>query len=103
MPQTRRMAAQTVCHFSHNADFDQLRISKYPANAHEINYFSMRPFSMRPSFKSLPQILPTISSKKPYHKQKKTDSLPSRISCQSFNNSYFLSSSHSNAPTPSAV
>ena len=41
MPQTRRIAAQTVCHFSHNADFDQLRISKYPANAHEINYFSM--------------------------------------------------------------
>ena len=39
MPQTR--CAQTVCHFSHNADFDQLRISKYPANAHEINYFSM--------------------------------------------------------------
>lgn len=39
MPQTR--FAQTVCHFSHNADFDQLRISKYPANAHEINYFSM--------------------------------------------------------------
>ena len=33
--------AQAVCHFSHNADFDQLRISKYPANAHEINYFSM--------------------------------------------------------------
>ena len=102
MPQTR--FAQTVCHFSHNADFDQLRISKYPANAHEINYFSMRP-----SFKSLPQILPTISSKKPYHKQKKTDSLLSRISCQSLsltqylNNSYFLSSSHSNAPTPSAV
>ena len=31
MPQTR--FAQTVCHFSHNADFDQLRISKYPANA----------------------------------------------------------------------
>ena len=30
-----------MCHFSHNADFDQLRISKYPANAHEINYFSM--------------------------------------------------------------
>ena len=56
MPQTR--FAQTVCHFSHNADFDQLRISKYPANAHEINYFSMRP-----SFKSLPQILPTISLK----------------------------------------
>ena len=61
MPQTR--FAQTVCHFSHNADFDQLRISKYPANAHEINYFSMRSFSMRPSFKSLPQILPTISPK----------------------------------------
>ena len=61
MPQTR--FAQTVCHFSHNADFDQLRISKYPANAHEINYFSMRPFSMRPSFKFLPQILPTISKK----------------------------------------
>ena len=39
MPQTR--FAQTVCHFSHNADFDQLRISKYPANAHETNYFSM--------------------------------------------------------------
>ena len=30
MPQTRRMAAQTVCHFSH----------KYPANAHKTNYFS---------------------------------------------------------------
>ena len=40
MPQTRRMAAQTVCHFSHNADFWQLRISKYPANAHKTNYFS---------------------------------------------------------------
>ncbi|MDO5818451.1 MAG: hypothetical protein Q4Q26_12640 [Eubacteriales bacterium] len=40
MPQTRRMAAQTVCHFSHNADFCQLRISKYPANAHKTNYFS---------------------------------------------------------------
>ena len=38
MTQTRRMAAQTVCHFSHNADFCQLRISKYPANAHERNY-----------------------------------------------------------------
>ena len=31
--------AQTVCHFSHNADFCQLRISKYPANAHEMKYF----------------------------------------------------------------
>ena len=40
MPQTRRIAAQTVCHFSHNADFCQLRISKYPANAHKTNYFS---------------------------------------------------------------
>ena len=40
MPQTRRMAAQTVCHFSHNADFCRLRISKYPANAHKMNYFS---------------------------------------------------------------
>ena len=40
MPQTRRIAAQTVCHFSHNADFGQLRISKYPANAPKINYFS---------------------------------------------------------------
>ena len=40
MTQTRRMAAQTVCHFSHNADFCQLRISKYPANAHKTNYFS---------------------------------------------------------------
>jgi len=39
MPQTRRMAAQTVCHFSHNADFCRLRISKYPANAHKTNYF----------------------------------------------------------------
>ena len=43
MPQTRRMAAQTVCHFSHNADFCRLRISKYPANAHKTNYFSARP------------------------------------------------------------
>ena len=41
MTQTRRMAAQTVCHFSHNADFCQLRISKYPANAHKTNYFSV--------------------------------------------------------------
>ena len=32
--------AQTVCHFSHNAYFCQLRISKYPANAHKTNYFS---------------------------------------------------------------
>ena len=40
MPQTRRIAAQTVCHFSHNADFCQLRISKYPANAPKTNYFS---------------------------------------------------------------
>ena len=40
MTQTRRMAAQTVCHFSHNADFYRLRISKYPANAHKMNYFS---------------------------------------------------------------
>ena len=39
MPQTRRMAAQTVCHFSHNADFCRLRISKYPANAQEMKYF----------------------------------------------------------------
>ena len=76
MPQTRRMAAQTVCHFSHNADFDQLRISKYPANAHEINYFSMRPFSMRPSFKSLPQILPTISPPKKHITNKKDRQSP---------------------------
>ena len=39
MPQTRRMAAQTVCHFSHNADFCRLRISKNPANAQEMKYF----------------------------------------------------------------
>ena len=39
MPQTRRMAAQTVCHFSHNADFCQLRISKYPANAQKQTIF----------------------------------------------------------------
>ena len=38
MPQTR--FAQTVCHFSHNANFYRLRISKYPANAHKMNYFS---------------------------------------------------------------
>ena len=37
MPQTR--FAQTVCHFSHNADFCRLRISKYPANAQEMKYF----------------------------------------------------------------
>ena len=29
-----------MCHFTHNADFCQRRISKYPANAHKINYFS---------------------------------------------------------------
>ena len=40
MPQTRHIVAQTVCHFSHNADFCRLRISKYPANAHKMNYFS---------------------------------------------------------------
>ena len=33
-------AAQTVSLISHNADFCQLRISKYPANAHKTNYFS---------------------------------------------------------------
>ena len=43
MPQTRRMAAQTVCHFSHNADFCQLRISKYPANARQTINFPARP------------------------------------------------------------
>ena len=37
---TNSPAAQTVCHFTHNADFCQLRISKYPANAHKMNYFS---------------------------------------------------------------
>ena len=47
MPQTRRMAAQTVCHFSHNADFCQLTISKYPANAHKTNYFSARPLFLK--------------------------------------------------------
>ena len=46
MTQTRRMAAQTVCHFSHNADFCRLRISKYPANAHEMKYFSTLFFHM---------------------------------------------------------
>ena len=29
-----------VRRLAHNADFCRLRISKYPANAHEINYFS---------------------------------------------------------------
>ena len=37
---TNSPTAQTVCHFSHNADFYRLRISKYPANAHKMNYFS---------------------------------------------------------------
>ena len=37
---TNSPAAQTVCHFSHNANFYRLRISKYPANAHKMNYFS---------------------------------------------------------------
>ena len=32
--------AQTVTLMAHNADFCRLRISKYPANAHERNYFS---------------------------------------------------------------
>ena len=32
--------AQTVSLMAHNADFWRLRISKYPANAHEMNYFS---------------------------------------------------------------
>ena len=56
MPQTRRMAAQTVCHFSHNADFCQLRISKYPANAHKTNYFSARPLFLKipPISESIP-------------------------------------------------
>ena len=30
--------AQTVSLMAHNADFWRLRISKYPANAHERNY-----------------------------------------------------------------
>ena len=37
---TNSPAAQTVCHFFHNANFYRLRISKYPANAHKMNYFS---------------------------------------------------------------
>ena len=41
MPQTR--FAQTVCHFSHNADFCRLRISKYPANARQTINFPARP------------------------------------------------------------
>ena len=32
--------AQTVIQTAHNADFFRLRISKMPANAHEMNYFS---------------------------------------------------------------
>ena len=65
MPQTR--FAQTVCHFSHNADFDQLRISKYPANAHEINYFSMLvvgsfKYTLNEAGKSLRRLRKTISS-----------------------------------------
>lgn len=32
--------AQTVSLMAHNADFWRLRISKYPANAHKMNYFS---------------------------------------------------------------
>ena len=42
MPQTRFVAnfAQTVRQPAHNADFFHLRISKIPANAHKINYFS---------------------------------------------------------------
>ena len=32
--------AQTVRQSAHNADFFRLRISKMPANAHEMNYFS---------------------------------------------------------------
>ena len=65
MPQTR--FAQTVCHFSHNADFDQLRISKYPANAHEINYFSMLvvgsfKYTLTESSKSLRRLRKTIDS-----------------------------------------
>ena len=59
MPQTR--FAQTVCHFSHNADFDQLRISKYPANAHEINYFSMLVVG---SFKYTNQVSPLRGNQK---------------------------------------
>ena len=65
MPQTR--FAQTVCHFSHNADFDQLRISKYPANAHEINYFSMLvvgsfKYTLSEAGKSPAEVAKTISS-----------------------------------------
>ena len=39
--QTRSVAnfAQTVRQSAHNADFFRLRISKMPANAHEMNYF----------------------------------------------------------------
>ena len=38
--------AQTVSLMAHNADFWRLRISKYPANAHEIKYFSALFFYM---------------------------------------------------------
>jgi len=37
--------AQTVSLMAHNADFWRLRISKYPANAHEMKYFSTLIFS----------------------------------------------------------
>ena len=38
--QSQTRCAQTVSLISHNADFCELRISKTPANAHKIKYFS---------------------------------------------------------------
>ena len=40
--------AQTVSLLAHNAYFGRLRISKYPANAHEMKYFSTLFFHMEP-------------------------------------------------------
>ena len=40
MPQTRRMAAQTVCHFSHNADFAAKEYLSILQMHTKTNYFS---------------------------------------------------------------
>ena len=43
---TLQTSLKHVRRSAHNADFCQLRISKYPANAHEMKYFSMLFFHM---------------------------------------------------------
>ena len=47
---------------AHNADFFRLRISKMPANAHEMNYFSTRPPLQHKKENQIPPVLFLITA-----------------------------------------